>query len=283
MTLLFLASCGVKRIRYASTTTTTTTKTKTQTKTQTPIQTATKSTVPVQTPKKKRLQTSEQTFVYDPSLSTEARIAEYIRVFGPIAQKEMAEFRIPASITIAQGLLESGNGSGRLAREANNHFGIKCHSDWNGKRIYHDDDEKGECFRVYQNPMTSYRDHSLFLSERRRYAFLFDLSPTNYKAWAKGLKKAGYATDPKYPQKLINLIERYQLDRLDKNVSLKKRTPVKPKQYVASGKEHKVQQGDTLYSIARQYTVPVDALIRLNKIQNNTIHPGQLLLVPKIK
>ena len=273
--ILILASCGVKKIRYASTTT--------KTQTQTPIQTPTQSTVPVQTLNKKKPPTSERTFVYDPALSTEERIAKYIQDFGPIAQKEMAEFRIPASITIAQGLLESGNGSGRLAREANNHFGIKCHSDWNGKRIYHDDDEKGECFRVYQNPMTSYRDHSLFLSERRRYAFLFDLSPTNYKAWAKGLKKAGYATDPKYPQKLISLIERYELDRWDKKVSLKKRTPVKPKQYVASGKEHQVQQGDTLYSIARQYTVPVDALIRLNKIKNNTIHPGQLLLVPKIK
>lgn len=207
-------------------------------------------------------------------------IAEYVEIFGPIAQGEMETFRIPASITLAQGLLESGNGSGRLAQEANNHFGIKCHTGWNGKRIYHDDDRKGECFRVYQNPISSYRDHSLFLKERRRYAFLFDLNPTDYKAWARGLKKAGYATDPKYPQKLISLIERYQLDRFDKQIKFKKRRKKTLSKDPVS-MLHTVAQGDTLYSIARKYNVALEALIRLNTIENNTIYPGQKLKVPQ--
>ena len=209
------------------------------------------------------------------------RIAEYIEIFGPVAQGEMETFRIPASITLAQGLLESGNGSGRLALEANNHFGIKCHTGWNGKRIYHDDDRKGECFRVYQNPISSYRDHSLFLTERRRYAFLFDFNPTDYKAWARGLKKAGYATDPKYPQKLISLIERYQLDRFDKQIKFKKRKKKTLSKAPVSSISHTVALGDTLYSIARKYNVALEALIRLNTIENNTIYPGQKLKVPQ--
>lgn len=209
------------------------------------------------------------------------RIVEYIEIFGPVAQGEMETFRIPASITLAQGLLESSNGSGRLAQEANNHFGIKCHTGWNGKRIYHDDDRKGECFRVYQNPISSYRDHSLFLTERRRYAFLFDFNPTDYKAWARGLKKAGYATDPKYPQKLISLIERYQLDRFDKQIKFKKRRKKTLSKDPVSSILHTVVQGDTLYSIARKYNVALEALIRLNTIENNTIYPGQKLKIPQ--
>ena len=128
----------------------------------------------------------------------------------------MKHYKIPASITLAQGLLESGFGEGRLALEGNNHFGIKCHRTWQGEKIYHDDDEKGECFRVYEDAGESYSDHSLFLSERDRYAFLFRLGKRDYKAWAKGLKKAGYATDPKYPDKLIRLIERFDLAQYDK-------------------------------------------------------------------
>ena len=139
-----------------------------------------------------------------------SNIEDYVKVYSEIAMDEMIQFGIPASITLSQGILESGIGKGRLAVEANNHFGIKCH-DWNGKKIYHDDDEEQECFRKYDNPEYSYRDHSLFLSNRGRYSFLFDLKRDDYKQWAKGLKKAGYATDPKYPQKLIDLIERYEL------------------------------------------------------------------------
>ena len=140
---------------------------------------------------------------------------QYIIKYKLIAIDEMFEYEIPASITLAQGILESGNGNSRLATKANNHFGIKCHSDWKGKKVYHDDDEKNECFRKYPRVEDSYRDHSLFLSKKKRYADLFKLKITNYKAWAKGLKKAGYATNPKYPKRLIDLIERYGLDKYD--------------------------------------------------------------------
>jgi flagellum-specific peptidoglycan hydrolase FlgJ len=130
----------------------------------------------------------------------------YISSYKDIAVAEMNQFGIPASITLAQGILESGNGESRLATEGKNHFGIKCHDNWNGETIIEDDDEKGECFRKYEKVADSYRDHSLFLTQRERYASLFSFSPTNYKEWAKGLKKAGYATNPKYPSLLIDLI-----------------------------------------------------------------------------
>jgi len=127
----------------------------------------------------------------------------------------MKVYKIPASITMAQGILESGYGETTLAKKANNHFGIKCHKDWKGKKIYHDDDEENECFRSYRNPVKSYKDHSLFLVNRDRYRFLFDINKKDYKAWAEGLKKAGYATDPEYSKKLISLIERFSLSQLD--------------------------------------------------------------------
>lgn len=140
----------------------------------------------------------------------------YITKYSQTAIEEMNRFGIPASITLAQGILESGNGESRLAKEANNHFGIKCHKNWNGKTISEDDDEKQECFRSYDNVFESYRDHSLFLSERGRYSFLFEYSRTDYQKWAKGLKKAGYATNPNYSKLLIDLIEKYNLKRFDK-------------------------------------------------------------------
>lgn len=145
---------------------------------------------------------------------------EYIEAYTYYAVREMLLYRIPASITLAQGLLETGNGNSRLAIEARNHFGIKCHEGWEGGRIYHDDDEAGECFRVYDDPETSYRDHSLFLTSRPRYAGLFELELTDYKGWAKGLKAAGYATNPKYPELLIMRIETYKLHYLDTLTSL---------------------------------------------------------------
>jgi LysM repeat protein len=140
---------------------------------------------------------------------------DYIEKYHKIAMREMQEYKIPASITLAQGILESGNGKSELAKKSNNHFGIKCHKNWTGKRTYHDDDEKGECFRVYDDPAQSYRDHSLFLTNGQRYAFLFDLEITDYKGWAKGLKQAGYATLPVYANVLINLIETYDLTQYD--------------------------------------------------------------------
>jgi len=153
-----------------------------------------------------------------PRNSYHYRIEDYIRDYAGIAQEEMKLYKIPASITLAQGILESGAGNGQLTRQANNHFGIKCH-DWNGEKVYHDDDRKGECFRKYKHAKYSYRDHSLFLSGRGRYSELFELDADDYKGWAKGLRKAGYATDRRYPDKLIDLIERYELYKFDENIS----------------------------------------------------------------
>lgn len=144
---------------------------------------------------------------------------DYIGLWKEVAVRKMKEHGIPASITLAQGLLESGNGNSKLAREGNNHFGIKCTPDWTGGKTYHDDDAKGECFRKYKDAAQSYEDHAKFL-QRPRYASLFELKPTDYKGWAHGLKKAGYATDPSYAPKLISLIERYELDKLDRGVDV---------------------------------------------------------------
>lgn len=140
--------------------------------------------------------------------------AEYIEMYKDDAIREMQRSGVPASITLAQGILESGDGNSPLARKANNHFGIKCHSDWQGKTFHQDDDAKDECFRKYKNVLESYHDHSEFL-KKKRYAFLFDLKSTDYKGWAKGLKKAGYATNPRYPQLLIKIIEDNNLHQYD--------------------------------------------------------------------
>ncbi len=140
----------------------------------------------------------------------------YIGQFATLAVEEMYRSGIPASITLAQGLLESRYGLSELAVKGNNHFGIKCHNNWKGGRMYYDDDRRGECFRKYPSPEQSYRDHSDFLRYRDRYKFLFDYKVTDYKAWAYGLKKAGYATDPAYPKKLISIIEEYDLHEYDR-------------------------------------------------------------------
>ena len=161
----------------------------------------------------------KQNNVENPDISN---TSEYIEYFKDIAMQEMIDYGIPASITLAQGILESGSGKGRLAVEANNHFGIKCHK-WDGDKIFHDDDKKNECFRKYKDPQTSFRDHSVFLTTRSRYEFLFDFKIDDYVSWSEGLKKAGYATDPNYPQKLINIIERYKLYEYDKIVVNKNR------------------------------------------------------------
>ena len=149
------------------------------------------------------------------NLSVDDQINLYIKKYAPAATKNMRFYKIPASITLAQGILESGHGQSTLAKKANNHFGIKCHKGWKGKSILHDDDAKDECFRSYKNPLRSYKDHSLFLVERDRYSSLFKLNRKDYKSWAIGLKAAGYATDPKYAEKLISLIERFRLNRFD--------------------------------------------------------------------
>jgi hypothetical protein len=140
---------------------------------------------------------------------------EYVEMYKDIALQEMIEYKIPASITLAQGILESGSGNSRLAKEAKNHFGIKCHKGWEGEFIRMTDDAPNECFRKYKNAYDSYKDHSFFLSQRGRYSFLFDLEITDYKGWARGLKKAGYATNPRYAELLIKIIEDMQLYKYD--------------------------------------------------------------------
>jgi flagellum-specific peptidoglycan hydrolase FlgJ len=145
---------------------------------------------------------------------TKYNTQDYIEVYKSTAIQMMKKNGIPASIILAQGVLESANGNSELARNANNHFGIKCTSDWSGKTYTMDDDQKNECFRRYPSADASYKDHSDFL-KRPRYAGLFRLGSDDYKGWAKGLKKAGYATNPKYPQLLINIIEKYKLYKLD--------------------------------------------------------------------
>jgi flagellum-specific peptidoglycan hydrolase FlgJ len=145
-------------------------------------------------------------------------VLAYINSYQSIAKNNMVQYGIPASICLGQGILESGAGTGPLSAIANNHFGIKCHQDWNGPSVKYDDDAAQECFRKYSQASESYNDHALFLKSRRWYDPLFKLEKDDYRAWAKGLKAAGYATDPKYPEKLIGIIERYHLDQYDAEV-----------------------------------------------------------------
>ncbi len=154
-------------------------------------------------------------YAYSQSADFEEAVKSYIANYREIAVKEMMEYRIPASITLAQGIYESNAGRSRLATEANNHFGIKCHKEWEGKTFFQDDETKNECFRKYSDPEESFRDHSYFLSQRDRYKPLFDLEITDYRGWANGLKIYGYATNPHYADHLIKTIEDYQLSQLD--------------------------------------------------------------------
>ena len=153
------------------------------------------------------------------SVSSQSKSELYINQYAELAINEMKEFGVPASITLAQGILESGNGETYLATEGKNHFGIKCHG-WEGKEIYADDDKENECFRKYKKVQQSYRDHSEFLITHSRYSALFDLEITDYKGWATGLKKAGYATSPTYAENLISIIERYNLQQYDQEEKL---------------------------------------------------------------
>jgi flagellum-specific peptidoglycan hydrolase FlgJ len=214
------------------------------------------------------------------------KVANYVYDYKDVAIQEMKLYKIPASITLAQGILESGSGSGRLAVEANNHFGIKCHTGWTGGRIYHDDDKDQECFRTYNDANYSYRDHSLFLKERKRYAGLFKLDEDDYEGWAKGLRAAGYATDRRYPQKLISLIERYELYKYD-NIALGKAVDEKPRiiervrenQTPELMKQHTVVKGDSLYALSKKYNTTVEQLKKLNKLKSNDLSIGQVLIV----
>jgi len=214
---------------------------------------------------------------------------QYIKKYASLAVLEMHKYKIPASITLAQGVLESGNGRSKLASKSNNHFGIKCHTGWKGGRVYHDDDEKGECFRKYKYVESSFKDHSKFLSGRRRYASLFKLRKSDYKGWAKGLKKAGYATDKKYPKKLIKIIEDYKLYEFDKFLEkdlkkIKKETKRSQAKTITKSKKskqqsYKVKKGDTLYSIARKFKTTVENIKDANNLSTNNLSIGQQLTI----
>lgn len=208
-------------------------------------------------------------------------VLKYIDDFKDIAKNNMVQYGIPASITLAQGILESGSGVGSLSQRANNHFGIKCHKEWTGPSVTHDDDAAQECFRKYEHPSESYRDHSYFLTSRSRYAGLFDLPKDDYKAWARGLKAAGYATDPKYPDKLISLIERYQLQQYDSEVlgsgKMGSTKVVVSRETNSSVQVYTVVKGDTLYGIARKFNLTVDEIKKKNNLRDTDLIIGQTL------
>ncbi|MCU0443164.1 MAG: LysM peptidoglycan-binding domain-containing protein [Bacteroidia bacterium] len=218
-------------------------------------------------------------------------VEQYIEKYAQLAVDEMHRSRIPASITLAQGLLESGNGNSRLAIMGNNHFGIKCKAGWTGDTLKEDDDEAQECFRKYASPFDSYKDHSDFLMKGQRYAFLFDLEPTDYKAWAHGLKRAGYATNPRYGEILIATIERNNLQRFD----LIKPTVVEQKILVAEKKEAVAEQkqltinqipavvvklGDSYTAIALSNDLKIWQLYKYNDLAKNAqIRVGDTLYI----
>jgi len=223
-------------------------------------------------------------------------INNYVLQYKDIAMGNMKSYGIPASIILAQGILESGAGRGDLAVDANNHFGIKCHNDWLGESVRHDDDSAQECFRKYPQASESYRDHALFLVGKKRYATLFTYEKDDYKAWAKGLRAAGYATDPKYPDKLISYIERYNLHQYDCQVTGKNYSPINTSAPARSSSSvansdpkinmnsydpnlYEVQKGDTLYSISKKFNLLVDDLKRKNNLTDNAISIGQRLKV----
>lgn len=192
---------------------------------------------------------------------------EYINKYDEIAVEQMKKYKIPASITLAQGLLESGAGQSQLARRSNNHFGIKCGSSWRGPSVRHDDDRRNECFRAYYNPIQSYEDHSKFLANGKRYAFLFDLKTTDYRGWARGLKKAGYATNPAYASKLIQIIEDYELYKYDSKNKKQKEKVYKHDIYIANGLLYVIaKDGDTFKSIGKDVGISSRKLASYNDL-----------------
>ena len=221
-----------------------------------------------------------------------SRYNEYIKQYAPLAVEQMREHRIPASITLAQGLLESGAGQSTLARKSNNHFGIKCGSNWRGRSVRHDDDARNECFRAYRNPKDSYEDHSLFLKRGARYAFLFKLKITDYRGWARGLKKAGYATDPSYANRLITIIEDYDLYKYDTRGlsnrearNLEKELKKKPwlanphQVYIANDIAYVVaRDGDTFQFLGKEFDISWRKLVKYNDLHKDyTLEAGDII------
>lgn len=216
---------------------------------------------------------------------TTEMVLAYIDQFDEIAKNNMKQFGIPASIILGQGILESGAGTGPLSVLANNHFGIKCHKEWTGPSVKYDDDAAQECFRKYDQANQSYQDHALFLTSRPRYKGLFDLDKADYKQWAAGLKAAGYATDPKYPEKLTGIIERYQLQKFDAEVLGIAYVPTNPVSVNSSlaqtnsADAYTVMPGDTLYSISKKFNLSVEDLRAKNGLSDNTLSIGQTLQI----
>lgn len=257
-----------------------------------------------------------------PAFSQEApneNIIKYIEQYAALAVKEMERTGIPASIKIAQGIHETNAGKSDLVLKSNNHFGIKCKSSWTGDKVFHNDDAEGECFRKYENAKASYLDHSDYLKSQPRYAFLFEYDANDYAAWAWGLKKAGYATNPIYAQTLIKYIEAYQLNELndiaenedekelenffekirnnplqpfanngnfiqpdDRETSVKK--PAKEEKSgkrIKIKKTHVVKRGDSLYSLSKKYGTTVEALKKVNHLKKEALQVGQKIKIPK--
>lgn len=216
--------------------------------------------------------------VAGPKIRWNSKYQNYIDQYKDLAIEEMLQYGIPASITLAQGLLESGAGGSELTVKGNNHFGIKCHG-WKGRAVYHDDDARSECFRAYDNAEQSYDDHSLFLRNGRRYNSLFDLDRRDYRGWARGLKAAGYATNPRYAQQLIDIIELYKLYQYDKAKSYdkfmvrraEKDKPVSPSAPLHSIKRYnenyyiKVRPGDTFESIGKEIGISGRKIAKYNE------------------
>ncbi|MCH2234863.1 MAG: glucosaminidase domain-containing protein [Crocinitomicaceae bacterium] len=259
------------------------------------------------------------TSVYGSAAEKKITTSEYVEYWKITAIEQMNDHGIPASITLAQGILESGNGNSRLAKEANNHFGIKCHRGWDGATFIQDDDKKNECFRSYDNASQSYEDHSLFLTGRERYSDLFELKLTDYKGWAKGLKSAGYATNPKYADLLIDLIEKNDLAQYDLMPYLPAQIKESETLMASNGEtpvatldiqkgtsvtdsyeglqrtdhlvfEHKndlkyiiVKQGDTFYQIAKEFDMGLWQLYKYNDFgKRDVLKEGEFVyLVPK--
>ena len=218
---------------------------------------------------------------------------DYIAAYKDDAIKEMYLHKVPACITLAQGMLESGNGNSLLCRNANNHFGIKCHKEWGGETYIMDDDSANECFRKYENVLDSYSDHSMFLFSRSRYASLFELPMNDYKGWCYGLKAAGYTTDPRYPERLIEIIERYHLQDLNTIENT-------PKQHIRSQEPLKsdmairevyrfnhirfiiAKENDSFYKIAHDFNLELDDILEFNDLsKSDKLNYGQKIYIEK--
>lgn len=218
---------------------------------------------------------------------------EYIYTFKEDAVKEMYLHKVPACITLAQGMLESGNGNSALCKNANNHFGIKCHKEWAGETYTMDDDSADECFRKYETALDSYSDHSLFLFSRSRYSQLFKLPINDYKGWCIGLKAAGYATDPKYPDRLIELIEKYKLHELNINENTPKQNfpaydEIKSKMAIREVYRFNhirfviAKENDSFYKIAKEFNLELEEIIEYNDLSKlDKLSYGQKIYIEK--